>query len=317
MDNQFIISMKLENIGPHHGENTLPFSESINSNKSVIYATNGTGKSFISRAFRLCSPSKVGLVEDKILTIGQSKGIFSFGIKTGNEEKNLKIMIQRGNAPVIDDSTGLLFHTFNSDYVEENIRPKHYSPDGKIEGYILGKAQIDLTEERRKESDLKTEIEKDSKAIDDTIAEAKAFLKNAGVGAKTTELLAITREKAEQGFEYSDTDSVEECIRKIKALEDVPEDLVDIQFPIGVFFAIPSCRFRHFYSTVFMLVRYCWFHSQVDIPETIAGKRVSVIGSYAFDETGVKDVFLSHEDIIIDDGAFDYHTGNMGSPYSV
>lgn len=62
------------------------------------------------------------------------------------------------------------------------------------------------------------------------------------------------------------------------------------------------------------IVRYCWYHTKVDIPEQIAGKRVSEIGAYAFDETGVKDIFLSHEDIHIDECAFEYTNATVWIP---
>lgn len=63
-----------------------------------------------------------------------------------------------------------------------------------------------------------------------------------------------------------------------------------------------------------MIVRYCWYHTKVDIPEQIAGKRVSEIGAYAFDETGVKDIFLNHKDIHIDDCAFEYTNATVWIP---
>ena len=233
MPSRFKISMKLENIGPHYGENELSFSEEVDSNKSIIYAINGTGKSFISRAFRLCSHFKAGMIADEILTIGKQTGNLSFEIQTNNIEKKLKVSIRRGYVPDITNSMGLLFHTFNSDYVEENIRPKHYTPDGNIEGYILGKAQIDLTEERNRETALKTEIDRDDKAIDATVADAKTFLRSNGVTANTTEFQAVTRKKAENGFNYCITDSVEKCLQEIKALEGVLEDLADISLSVS------------------------------------------------------------------------------------
>ena len=60
-EKKFTVAMDVENIGPHYGVNKLTFSEAVDSNKTIFYATNGTGKSFISRAFRLCTPFKAGL----------------------------------------------------------------------------------------------------------------------------------------------------------------------------------------------------------------------------------------------------------------
>ena len=99
--NNFSISISLENIGPHYGDKKLSFSETVNSNKSIFYATNGTGKSFISRAFRLSAPSMGNIVADNILTIGKQAGSFSFKIHSNYEEKKLEIQIKRGEAPLI------------------------------------------------------------------------------------------------------------------------------------------------------------------------------------------------------------------------
>lgn len=232
MANEFAVSMNLENIGPHCGENRMLFSENCNSNKVIFYATNGTGKSFISRAFRLCTTSKTNMIVDEVLTIGEQEGHFSFEIRAKNIDKKLNITIKRGKPPVVNNSSDFLFHVFNSDYVEENIKAKHYSPEGKIEGYILGKVQIDLTEEYKNLEVLSNEICKDNATIDKAIEDAKSFLIENGVKSTTKEFSAITRDNVERGFGYEQVESVDECIQKIKMLESVPDDLQDIQLSL-------------------------------------------------------------------------------------
>ena len=147
----FSIKLDVDNIGPHFGDKKITFSDEVDSNKAIFFASNGTGKSFISRAFRLTSAEKQTEIADDLLTLGQAKGNLAFQIIKCTNEKKLSIAIARGKAPVIQNDTGLIFHVFNSDFVEENIKPKHYTPDGNIEGYILGKTHIDLTEEKRAE----------------------------------------------------------------------------------------------------------------------------------------------------------------------
>lgn len=233
MGEKFTVSMDVENIGPHHGMNKLLFEDDVDSNKAIFYAINGTGKSFISRTFRLCTPSKANIIVDEILTLGEHEGHFSFKIRAKDGDRKLDISIKRGKAPTISDTSGFLFHVFNNDYIEDNIRAKNYSPDGRIEGYILGKVQIDLTEEKRNAAALKEEIDADSEAIDTAIDEAKSFLRDKGVTTNTTEYQAITREKAEHGFGYDTSDSVEQCIQKIKTLEKVPDDLTDLRYSVS------------------------------------------------------------------------------------
>lgn len=229
-DNRFTVSLELDNIGPHSGPNRITFSEKVNSNKSIFYATNGTGKSFISRAFRLCAPSKSFQPADEVLTLGQNEGRLSFCIDDGSNAKKLSIDIRRGQAPSVQNNTGLIFHVFNSDYVEENIRPKHYTPNGKIEGYILGKIQIDLTEERTRESSLKREIDSLDKSIDTAIEAAKTSLRTVGVTTSTIEYRAITKNGIRDGLGYAVAESADEIIQQIANLESVPDDLADIAF---------------------------------------------------------------------------------------
>ena len=231
-ENKFTVLMDLNNIGPHHGAHKISFSETVDSNKTIIYAANGTGKSFVSRAFRLSAPSKADMIADEMLTIGEQNGHFSFEIQNDDVDKKLDIIIQRGKPTVVKNSSGLLFHVFNNDYVEENIKAKDYSLDGKIEGYILGRIQIDLTEERRNAEVLEGEIDRENVAIDTAIDEAKAFLKNNGVVSTTTEFSAITRHNVENGFGYEIAESVDECVQRIKTLESIPEDIPDIRFSI-------------------------------------------------------------------------------------
>lgn len=43
-----------------------------------------------------------------------------------------------------------LYHVFNQDYVEENIQVLNYEKDPNIQGYILGKIHIDLSNDEIK-----------------------------------------------------------------------------------------------------------------------------------------------------------------------
>ena len=73
-------------------------------------------------------------------------------------DKRLDISINKGTPAVVQNESGLIFHVFNSDFVEENIKPRDYTPDGNIEGYILGKVQIDLTDEKKREKNSKMKL---------------------------------------------------------------------------------------------------------------------------------------------------------------
>ena len=234
-NNLFKVSFELNNIGPHGGKNKITFSKEVNSNKSIFYATNGTGKSFISRAFRLCGPEKRTMLADDVLTIGENSGQFAFCIDNGTDKKQVCVKIDRGNIPVVNNSSGLIFHVYNSDYVEENIKPKHYVHDGRIEGYILGKAQIDLTKEKEFEKELKEKIIRHDKEIDEIIDDAKKELLSKGVSSSTIEYKSINKSALKDGLGYTISESVEAVLEQLTKLENVPDELPDISFSVPTF----------------------------------------------------------------------------------
>lgn len=229
MPNQkFIISLNAENIGPHFDLNKISFSKEVDSNKCIFYAVNGTGKSFLSRTFRLAETFETN--SDDILTIGKDKASLVYSINTNNT-KQLSIVLERNKQPIITNTLGLLFHVFNSDFVEENIKPRHYTPNGDIEGYILGKTQIDLTAEKAQEASLVTELNALNSAIEQIIAKAKSSLRAAGVTSNTTEMTLISRNELEQSKSFDELLIYKEILAQLEKLSKVPETLVDISIP--------------------------------------------------------------------------------------
>lgn len=139
---KFMISLDIENIGPHFGDNKISFTNEAKSNKAIFFATNGTGKSFISRAFRLSVPSMANLSADDVLTIGKDSGRMKFCVQDNNPAKELEIEVHRGSAPTVKNNTGLLFHVFNNDYVEENIKGKIILRMERLKGTYLARYKL-------------------------------------------------------------------------------------------------------------------------------------------------------------------------------
>ena len=77
---KIIVNLDINNIGPHNGTNKISFTDEVDSNKAIFYASNGTGKSFISRTFRLTSAEKLDLNADDLLTLGQASGTLNLKI---------------------------------------------------------------------------------------------------------------------------------------------------------------------------------------------------------------------------------------------
>lgn len=228
---RFTVKLAVNNIGPHYGDKKITFSDEVDSNKAIFFATNGTGKSFVSRTFRLTSTENQTELADDLLTLGQASGSLSFNIINAGVEKKLSVSVEKGKVPMIQNSTELLFHVFNSDFVEENIKPRHYTPDGNIEGYILGKAQIDLTAERERERNLKTEIESINAAIDAEVTKAKQELRDQGVLPSTTEFNLIEKVRLRGDEQVDSISSFDEIVVQLDTLLKIPEKIADVQTP--------------------------------------------------------------------------------------
>ena len=149
MSNKFNFSLKTENIGPLN----IDFNRSFSTNKTLIFANNGCGKTFLSKTFRLLDEQYDKIVEhDNLLTFKQTNAEFKFSIN--NDFCN--VVIQQGNAPKIQSSK-YIFYVFNSDYVNDVIKPRQYFPIKKdiIKGeIIIGAPSIDLDNKKKQLLDL-------------------------------------------------------------------------------------------------------------------------------------------------------------------
>lgn len=233
-EKKIIINLDINNIGPHYDDNKINFTDEVNSNKAVIFATNGTGKSFISRTLRLATSDEHDLNPNDLLTLGQNSGTLTLKIvnkEIPNGEKNLSILVNKDSPANVQNNTGYIFHVYNSDFVKENIELRDYTPDGNIEGYILGKVQIDLTKEKRREAKLKNEIEKKNAMIDDIIENEKKELRNYGVLPTTREFAFIDKEKLRNKEIMGDFQSFDEIVKQLEMLKQLPENLPDINKP--------------------------------------------------------------------------------------
>lgn len=226
---KFTINLKIDNIGPHSGQKQITFSHEVDSNKAIFYATNGTGKSFISRAFRVAENVSANNTTNDLLTLGMSKGALDFKIISDSIEKSLSVVIEKDKAPVVTNTSGLIYHVFNSDFVEENIVPNNYTPDGNIEGYVLGKAQIDLSSEKKKEEDIISQIDKRKKEIEEIVESAKTELKKHGIVSNIAEFSLIDKEKLLKSSTYSDILPFESIAEQLKTLSKTPDNLADLK----------------------------------------------------------------------------------------
>jgi len=169
------VEIECTNIAP-----LVTLKEKLNTGslKYGVFASNGSGKTFMSRMFRLTEKTEEHEIDDagksttdRLITRGKTKGSFKFKITdtSGEIKEDISIDIEKGRIPLIPD-TKYIYHTFNQDYVEKNIRTLNFDKDSDVQGYILGKINIDLNTEEAELAKLKEENIQLTKQIESDIS---------------------------------------------------------------------------------------------------------------------------------------------------
>lgn len=237
-DDKITTLIKCQNIAPLENLSREIKSSSL---KLGVFANNGSGKTFISRLFRLTeNHSEIELDEegksptDKLLSFRKNSGSFTFCVtgKDGNIKDNFKIEIDKGKLPTIP-KTKYLYHTFNQDYVEENIRALSYEKDSEITGFILGKVNIDLKDDEEKIAKILKEGKDLSKQIENEInAYVYENVSNIQNIKRLGEYKILEYQSILKGVDqekYNVSKSFDELLSDYNKIKSVPENLLDIQ----------------------------------------------------------------------------------------
>jgi wobble nucleotide-excising tRNase len=231
-------TIKCQNIAPLENLDKEIQSSSL---KIAVFANNGSGKTFISRLFRILEKQKALLLNDDgtsptdiLLSFGKTTGNFSFKITDKNNTitEDITIAFSEKSIPIIP-TTNYLYHTFNQDYVEENIRALDYEKESDVEGFILGKANIDLKDDEDKLAKLetegkrlKTQIENEiNKYLEDNINNIRDIKRLSEHGLLSTQSIFDGINKDKQIV----SKSFEDLLADYNKIKSVPENLLDIQ----------------------------------------------------------------------------------------
>jgi len=120
--------------------------------QNLIFARNGTGKSFLSRAFRYLDLHEQGeLRENAAMNLiseesPDAKGAFSF--RRGDTVMgSLALSMDEASPKFESDST--IFHVFSEDFVQEELRAHQYELDGDITNQItVDSVNIEINKKR-------------------------------------------------------------------------------------------------------------------------------------------------------------------------
>ncbi len=238
MAKQIKTKIACDNLAP-----LLKFDEEISSDtlKIAVFANNGSGKTFLSRMFRLAEKEYVvtadengKLPTDKLISFGKSKCNFSFQI-TNKENvvvEDFAVTVSKGILPT-KPTTKYIYHCFNQDFVEENIKTLSYEKDSNIVGFILGKANIDVSKE--KEIRFKKSVEYE-KLIDAVKKEITKYIKEK-IGSipninRLSEYKSLSYETIIREIDNPFTDvkkSYVELLNDYNRIKSVPENLADVK----------------------------------------------------------------------------------------
>jgi hypothetical protein len=237
MAKKLTLNLKAINIGPH---------ENLNANLNLgnlefgIYANNGSGKTFLSRAFRLLTKKELKIEDsNKLLTLGKTDGLFNLNITNSDEHgkiREIEFKISYNSIPVITKNTNdFIFRVFNDDFIKENLEISKYKPNGEIEGYILGKEKIDISKEKKELDELLKDSESKENEIKTNLKKAIQKLDELSIRKNTTEYQNVNIQNLlSKKYILSEKETFSELIVKhnqLKALPDNISDIKKIEFP--------------------------------------------------------------------------------------
>lgn len=236
-NNKIVTEIQCSNLAPISNLNKKIESESL---KIAIFADNGSGKTFLSSVFRLLERNEKPLASngskvstDKFISFDKKECSFSFKI-TGKDNliaEEFKLDIKRGIAPTLP-TTNYIFHCFNEAYVEENIYALSCDKDQNIEGFILGKINIDLDNEEKELA--QNQLERD--ALKAKIESQINSYINEKIGSiprisTLNEYKRLTYDEISRKFNKPLNDvakTYEELLADYHKIKSVPENLPDI-----------------------------------------------------------------------------------------
>ena len=220
-------SFSLDGIGPHYDKNKIDDSFNSSAPRLAIYAENGTGKTFFTRMFALSENGANIEDNNRLISIDKKTGTFKFSIKSPDIEYTYSVDLEHGKPPFIEQQgKKYLYHVFNSDYVSNNIVSTDFSPsDGNVTGYILGKENIDVSEEKDQLKTLNEQIETQRNNITQKLSDAKAELASKKINRSLNEFKEINYDNIFGEKSANDTDDYYTLCQQLSLLKNIPEEI--------------------------------------------------------------------------------------------
>lgn len=181
MSEDRILKLKAQNLGPIKNLDAKLSKHKHN----IIYARNGTGKSYLARALRCLEFHSSGDTDhnkcNDLLSSEAKKdnATGSFKISRGDTLLGLLELSPKQEVPTVHEDQETIFHVFSEDFVSEELRVRDFTPSGDIaneisigsdnieyldaeKSYHVACEKLDLSKEEltKKFENVKTELKK-------------------------------------------------------------------------------------------------------------------------------------------------------------
>lgn len=127
--------------------------ELTKSDQNLIFARNGTGKSFLSRAFRYldlhCQQQDISDAAFNLVSDESNSGTGSFSFSRGTDAMG-RLGLTKAGDNVSAEVSDTIFHVFSEDFVHDELRERKFELDGQIENQIAVDSENIILDDARK-----------------------------------------------------------------------------------------------------------------------------------------------------------------------
>lgn len=229
-DNSMDFKLNINNIGPLKNIDKTFKTGSLN---TVLFAMNGSGKTFISRCFELLSAIQQNNKEAKylkdLISFGQTEADFTFDFSSNSKKNILNFKISQEEILDKKFDSDFILHVFNKEFVDNNVAKNNYAIDSNsITGEILiGSEKIDVTKEEAELEILNKNKNDLEQLLNNEIQKTKSDILDLGIRATLQEFKDITFPNLLIHKKYTNISS-EKAKENYACIKNIPESISEI-----------------------------------------------------------------------------------------
>ena len=223
------LKFKIENIGPLK---TLASEFESKQLKVALFATNGSGKTFIGRCFNLLSDLQQDIEEDnfkRYINFDSTEASFLFDFSDSKNFNRFNFKINQNCIIEKSLDSNFIIHVFNEEFVNKNVVNNNYAINSdNITGEILiGNENINIEKEKQELQVIESSQTKLISSIEREIDKYKTEITKLGIRSNLTEYTQINYENILSKKSYNGI-SFERAKENYSIIKNIPENLKHI-----------------------------------------------------------------------------------------